>query len=421
MADSAAVQTHAHNIIKSNATIARSATGASSNTKEITMPKTTLTAAFAQKAICHPGKRRTDYWCDQIAGFVLSVRESGGATWSLRYLINGRQRDHKIARYGDISFDQARKAARRLRATVLLGGDPSAAKQEKKAIPLYIALSVQHLAHAKTYMRSYDSLETNMRLHIVPRWGKLRLDEITPPAISRWLADKIAEGASPAFAEKLRVTLGRSFELARQWSIPGGDKNPARGVPMPVFDNRRERFLTAEEAGRLLKAAGNSLNPELRAIIALLLLTACRISELLLSERRNFDLHRKTWLIPSSKSGKARHVPLSQAAIDIINALPQFEGCPWLIPNPETGKPFVSIKHSWQKARKDARLPDLRIHDLRHSAASFMINAGVDLFAVGKVLGHADYKSTMRYSHLANETLLSAVEAGAAKMSINDA
>ena len=79
--------------------------------------------------------------------------------------------------------------------------------------------------------------------------------------------------------------------------------------------------------------------------------------------------------------------------------------------------PYVTIKHSWQTARKAARLSDLRIHDLRHSAASFMINSGVDLFAVGKVLGHADYKSTMRYSHLANETLLSAVEAGASKLS----
>ncbi len=59
---------------------------------------------------------------------------------------------------------------------------------------------------------------------------------------------------------------------------------------------------------------------------------------------------------------------------------------------------------------------DLRIHDLRHSAASFMINAGIDLYAVGKVLGHADHKSTMRYSHLANDTLLAAVEAGAARM-----
>lgn len=83
------------------------------------------------------------------------------------------------------------------------------------------------------------------------------------------------------------------------------------------------------------------------------------------------------------------------------------------MPNPKTKKPFTGIKHPWQTARREARLPDLRIHDLRHSAASFMINGGTDLFAVGRILGHADHKSTMRYSHLANETLMAAVEAGA--------
>lgn len=117
----------------------------------------------------------------------------------------------------------------------------------------------------------------------------------------------------------------------------------------------------------------------------------------------------------------ARQVPLSKPAIDVLNAVPRFAGCPHVLPNPETRKPFVSVKHSWQTARDEAKLPDLRIHDLRHSAASFMINAGVDLFAVGWVLGHADHKSTMRYSHLANDTLLAAVEAGARKTQIGTA
>ena len=100
----------------------------------------------------------------------------------------------------------------------------------------------------------------------------------------------------------------------------------------------------------------------------------------------------------------------------MIGQVPRFDGCPYLVPNPETLKPFVTLKRAWRTARTQAGLGDLHIHDLRHSAASFMINAGIDLYAVGKVLGHADHKSTMRYSHLANETLLAAVEAGAAKM-----
>jgi len=176
------------------------------------MPKIQLSNAVALAASCEPGKRKTDYWDIHTPGFVLEARASGGRTYYLRYFDHsGRQRQHKIGGFNDITFDQARKAARRLRSEVVLGGDPSAAKDEKKAIPTYAALSAQHLAHAVTYMRSYDALETNMRLHIVPRWGKLRLDEITPQAIAKWLADKMADGASPAFAEKLRVTLGRSF------------------------------------------------------------------------------------------------------------------------------------------------------------------------------------------------------------------
>jgi site-specific recombinase XerD len=95
--------------------------------------------------------------------------------------------------------------------------------------------------------------------------------------------------------------------------------------------------------------------------------------------------------------------------------LPRKKDCPFLIPNPVTGKPWVSIKGAWATAIKEADLPGLRIHDLRHTAASLMINAGIDLYAVSKVLGHSDLASSKRYSHLAQETLFRAVEAGANK------
>ena len=78
---------------------------------------------------------------------------------------------------------------------------------------------------------------------------------------------------------------------------------------------------------------------------------------------------------------------MSQAAIDIIKQLPRFKDCPWLLPNPKTKEPFTDIKHPWDTARKAAGLGNLHLHDLRHSAASFMINAGIDLFAVGRILG----------------------------------
>jgi len=381
------------------------------------MPKAKLDSAFALTAACEAGKKKTDYWDTITSGFVLEVRSTGGKTYYLRYFDqNHRQRQHKIGGHADISFDQARKAAKRLRSEVVLGGDPSGVKEEKRAIPTYASLAEQHLADAKTYQRSYDTTEMYMRRHIVPRWGKLRLDEISQQDIAKWLAEKADSGLAPATVEKIRVLFSRSFELGSRWKIAGAETNPVRGISRPKFSNARERFLTTAEAVRLHKAVEASVNPQLRNIVGLLLLTGARVSELLQAQWRHVDLVRRAWLIPTSKTGKPRYVPLSQAAIDIIEQLPTFKDCPWLVPNPETLKPFVTLKRAWDTARTAAGLPDLRIHDLRHSAASFMINAGVDLFAVGKVLGHADHKSTMRYSHLANDTLLAAVEAGAAKM-----
>ncbi|ROT94129.1 DUF4102 domain-containing protein [Altererythrobacter sp. FM1] len=381
------------------------------------MPKLKLDATECLVATCPEGKSKLVLWDTAIAGFTLEVRPGGGKTYYLRYWDKtGRQRQIKIGGYADITFDQARKKALRLRSEVTLGGDPAVNKAELKSIPTYAELAAQHLAHAKSYQRSHADVESIMRLHLLPRWGKLKLNEIQQQDIAVWLGEKRAEGFKPSTVEKMRVTFHRSFELAARWNIPGGQTNPVRGIPRPKFNNGRERYLTATEADRLRKAVAASSNPQLKHIVGLLLLTGARKRELLNARWEHIDTERKSWHIPDSKTGKARYVPLSQAAIAMIEQLPRYDNCPWLLPNPETHAPFVDIKRAWDTARTEAGLPGLRIHDLRHSAASFMINAGIDLFAVGRILGHADHQSTMRYSHLANDTLLAAVEAGAAKL-----
>lgn len=381
------------------------------------MPKIKLTNAFCSTAQCEPGKRKTDYYDTLITGFVLEVRSGGGKTYHLRFQDSrGRQKQHKIAAFGDITFDQARKEAQRLRSQVVLGGDPAAKKAEKRAVVDYAELAAQHLAYATTYQKTPANTERIIRLHLVPRWGKVPLDEITQADVAQWLAAKAGEGLAPATVEKIRVTLNRGFELALRFNMAGVIKNPVKGIPRKPINNARERYLSAAEAKRLMRAVEASQNLQLKHIVGLLLLTGARVSELLHAKWENINLEKRQWLIPTSKTGKPRHVPLSTAAIGILERVPRFEGCGYVLPNPDTLKPYVTLKHAWQTAREAARLPDLRIHDLRHSAASFMINAGIDLFAVGRVLGHADHKSTMRYSHLANDTLLAAVEAGAAGM-----
>lgn len=379
-----------------------------------------LTQAFCLTARCQPGRSRTDYFCQSTIGFCFEVRNSGSQTYTFRYQNEyGQLKQRRIARYGDITFAEAQKIARKWRAEVVMGGDPAAQKAEKKAIADYDALADQHHVYIKTYSKNPANTEAVLRLHIRPKWGKKRLDEIKTQDVAKWLADLRQSGKAPATVEKIRITFNRSFELALKWGTPGVRINPVRGIPRLKFSNARDRYLSSDDARRLLKATEASLNPQLRSIVGLLLLTGARKNELLKAQWQHVDVDRKVWFIPTSKTGKPRHVPLSQAALDIIDQLPRFDKCPWLLPNPKTKLPFTDIKNPWDTARTAAGLVGLHIHDLRHSAASFMINAGIDLFAVGRILGHADHQSTMRYSHLANDTLMKAVEAGALQMNVN--
>jgi integrase len=146
----------------------------------------------------------------------------------------------------------------------------------------------------------------------------------------------------------------------------------------------------------------------LQYIVPMLILTGARKREVLDAKWQDFDLLRRIWRIPTPKSGKARHVPLSDGVISLLSAMPRDKGCDWTFANPDTGKPYVSIFWAWDSARTKADLADVRIHDLRHSTASFLVNAGRTLYEVQHILGHTQVKTTQRYAHLSHDTLLAA-------------
>lgn len=384
-----------------------------------------LTSPLCRDAVCPPGQRKLVIRCVEAIGFGIEIRQStkGQSTHSNKtywhYLTTpaGKASQIKIGRYGDISFEAAKRKSKELRSSIVLGGDPSRERADRKAIPTYAELARQHLEHARTFHRRPENTEVILRKYLVPEFGKLPINMIQPQAIEAYLA-KLRTRLAMATVEKIRVVLHRSFHLAAKWGLPGGERSPLAAVARPRFENKREMFVNREEAARLLDACAESGNTMLRPIVHLLLLTGARRGELLTARWEYVDIERRHWRIPDSKTGKARYVPLSQAALDVIAGLPKYPGCPWLVPNPETRVPFDSIKHSWDTARKKADLNKLRLHDLRHSFCSFAVAAGVDLVSLGKIVGHADIASTMRYSHVSNSTLLSAVEAGAAQMAV---
>jgi integrase len=365
--------------------------------------------------VCEPGKKKTTYWDTATTGWILEARPNS-ASYALRFIDEHNvQRQHRIGNTKDISHAQAEKMAKRLRSEVVLGGNPAAERQKKRSVPTYGELAAEHLSYARS-LKSYSSTEIALRVHILPRWGKVKLTDVTAQKVAVWLHEKDQEGLKPATVQRIMMTMGRTFELARRWKVAGAEINPVRGIPRPRFDNKRSRYLSSEEAARLLDAAKQSPNTQLVHIVGLLLLTGARVSELLHAKWQDVDFGRRSWLIPTTKNGQSRHVPLSGAAMEIIERLPKFEDCPYLLPNPETKKPFVSIKHGWQTARRIAGLRDVHLHDLRHSFASACVNSGASLLTVARALGHSDYKSALRYSHLADESLRAAVEAGSARL-----
>ena len=239
------------------------------------------------------------------------------------------------------------------------------------------------------------------------------MDKITTQAVNDFHHGMIAEGLAKGTANLGLVLLKYMFNLAIKWQIPGVTVNPAAGVKLFEANNARDRYLTAEETQRLLAAVEKSKNTQLKYIVPLLLLLGCRKRELLDSRWDDFDLGRRTWKISMSKSGKSRHVPLSKAALKILNQLPRWEGCPFVVPNSETLKPYSQIYKAWNNVRIAAGLSDVRMHDLRHSMASNMVNSGRSLYEVSQVLGHSQLETTQRYAHLSRETLLEAVDAAA--------
>ena len=380
------------------------------------MPIVTLNAAFCAAAQCDPSKRRVDYYSDAQVGFGLEVRASGSKTYFQRYHDpSGKQRQVTIAAYGEVTFDQARKAAQKIRSEAVLGGDPAGKKEAKKTILLYRDLAAMHLTYAANHHRS-DGAERILKNHVIPRWGKLRLDEIKQQDITKWLAEKRQEMA-PASVAKLKTTLSKSFELARQWELFDG--NPTKHAWSEKYNNARDRYLTSDEANALKLACDCSPNRLLSAIVGLLITTGARKSELLKAKWSDIDLVKRTWTMNMTKNGRGRHVPLSQAAMDIIGKLPKYPDCPWLLANERTMLPFTDIKRSFMQARKLAGLDDVCLHSLRHSYASALVGSGVDLYTVGKLLGHVNVASTARYAHLANDTLMAAAEAGAAHMNVD--
>lgn len=349
------------------------------------------------------------YYDAEVEGFMLEERGQGRGTWYFRYRdAMGKWRYYRIGSLKSVSLTEARAKACVLSDLMRDGVDiRNDVHVFKETMKFELFVKEHYLPHAHVKKRSWDLDQRILRLHILPRFGRCRLDKIRRADVIAWQGELRGRGLAPASCNRVFVLFKTVLNCAMQWGAMPQDKDPCRGVRPFTVKGTKERYLTPEEARRLLQALDACSKKRSAQAIRLLLFTGARKSEILGARWEHVDMARRLLTVPLSKSGKARHIPLSDDAVRVLRAIPRGES-PWVFPRNDGKGHITSVFTLWSRLRASLGLNDVRLHDLRHSFASFLVNAGRSLYEVQRCLGHCDPKVTMRYAHLTQNALVKA-------------
>jgi len=372
-----------------------------------------------------------------LKGMLLRIQPSGVMTYYVEYK---RGKRVKIGRADAITPTQAREIAKGILSEVYQGEDPAAKRQ---------------LAHAQNYLGFLEEtykpwLVSNLRtgeatfdrlVKSFPELHRLKLHEVHPLLIEKWRLRRQKDGMKPTSINRELADLRACIGRAVQWRLL--DKNPLELVkPCRIDSQPKIRFLSADEEHKLRlklderetaladsRASGNRWRAErgyslydnladgafadyLKPAVLLSLNTGLRRGELFGLKWSDVDFDRNilTVAAETAKTGRTRHVPLNSEASKILQYWKkQSELKSSYVFSGKTGSPFHDVRKSWDSVLKKAGIEHFRWHDLRHTFASKLVMAGVDLNTVRELLGHSDYKMTLRYAHLAPEHKAAAV------------
>jgi integrase len=274
-------------------------------------------------------------------------------------------------------------------------------------------LTLHQLAHQKylPYVRvekaSWLIDEAALRLHILPALGEQLAQDIREPDLMALIEEMRRKGLGKAMEYKIIAIVKRIFNLAMKWELPGIQRNPASGLKTYETEGR-ERFLADDELATLLQAISNEKDRRVADAVLLTLLTGARRNEVIFARWDQVDWNLRQLRTPA-KGGRPRVIRLNDAALRLLHAMPSRGQSDFVFPGPSTGKP-TSIYKGWNRIREAAGLRDVRLHDLRHTFASILVNENVSLYVVKELLGHKTLRMAQRYSHLNDKTLSNAAK-----------
>jgi integrase len=352
-------------------------------------------------------------WDPELRGFLCKVTPKGNKSYFLYYRTKeGRQRKPKIGDHGTITCEQARGIAQKWLADVAQGKDPSLERQILRLNPTLRDLAHRYMEDHGSHKKA-SSCKEDQRLwnqYILPALGALRVSSTERGDILK-LHQSLRHLSTTA--NRVLSLLSKALNLAELWGYRPDNSNPCRHVKK-YAEQKRERFLNAEEIERLRsildaeKAAGKEL-PSVLYAIELLLLTGCRLNEILTLRWKEVDIEKKCLQLSDSKTGK-KTVYLSPAVLDILMVIPREAENEYVILGKKKEAHLINLQKPWRRIRKKAGLEDVRLHDLRHTFASVAAANGFSLPVIGALLGHKQTQTTARYAHLVGQPLLDATE-----------
>jgi len=374
------------------------------------MPIVKLTQQFINNDLkCEEGKSRMEFCDSDLPGLYVEVRKSspGNGTYYLRYKDSkGKTCHQKISKTHEMTLVEARKAAKTLKAEINLGADPRGEEKARKAVLTYSEFFEQHyMPYVKVRKRSWKTDEGFYRLRLQAEFGEFRLNQISRQHIQTFHSRMSHEGLAAATSNHYLKLLKHSLNLAIDWDML--DTNPATRIPLFHEDNQVENLLSDAQLDMLLLVLKTDENRMVCLIALFLLSTGVRLNEALQAKWVHVDQHNRVWRIPAAnaKSKKTRAVPLNDSALDVLQQLTTKGNFENVFINFQTGLPYTTITKVWARLRNKAGLNSLRIHDLRHQYASFLVNSGRTLYEVQQILGHSSPTVTQRYAHLSTKSL----------------
>jgi integrase len=380
-----------------------------------------------------PEEKRYVIWDTEKKGFGVRVETSGLKSFIIRYRVgqggrNSVAREMVIGRFGNWAPEKARVEAGRILNAVDNGQDPALERDQKRkelnVAELCDFYLVEGTANKKASTLSID--KGRVERHIKPLLGGRLVTEVRTKDITRFMQDVANGKTADDVRTKLRgraIVEGGKGTASRTVGLLGGifsfavkqelrPDNPVRGVER-YKDGKGERFLSSSELtalGEALRSAEVAgANKTALAIVRLLSFTGARKSEITGLSWSEVDFDRNCLRLADSKTG-AKVIPLGPPALEVLSLIDRVEGSALVFPAESGTGAFQGTEKIWRKVRKAAGLADVRIHDLRHSFASAGLMAGDNLAIIGKLLGHANVKTTSRYAHLADDPVKQAAD-----------